>query len=182
MVARAKAVHRGTDGSVHYLRSTPDNSLLVITDPVLGVRRIPFEGPVRLVPRDSKSDAVHYESISATGSTRVAVWPGQEPAISDYGFCVYCAFPAPGRVGAGHDSELWPSCPSGGRAKPEPAPEPEQVLAVSSSNGTGGRPTESSKGTPRVRVLDAGPAPVQDEALSRSEAASRWGPTPGAYW
>lgn len=86
MSAVAKAVHRGSDGSVHYLMSTPDSSLLVITDPVLGVRRIPFDGPCRLLPQDSKSDAAHYESISATGSTRVVVWPGQEPAISDYGF------------------------------------------------------------------------------------------------
>jgi hypothetical protein len=96
----AKAVHRGPDGSLHYLMSTDVNSLLVIPDPALGVRRISFDGPVRLVPRDSKSDAVHYES-SASGSTRVVVCPGEEPAISDYGFCVYCAFPALGRVGAG---------------------------------------------------------------------------------
>jgi hypothetical protein len=188
MTAVAKAVHRGADGSVHYLMSTRDGSLLVIADPALGVRRISFDGPVRLVPQDSKSDAVHYESISATGSTRVAVWPGEEPAISDYGFCVYCAFPAPGRVGAGHDSELWPSCPSHGRAKPAPAHEPEPELrpAASSSTGTAGEPAESSKGKPRVRVLDASlrPAPEPEMApvptlepltgAEAREAASRW--------
>jgi hypothetical protein len=47
---------------------------------------------------------------------------------------------------------------------------------------TGGKPAESAKGKPRLRVLDAEPAPAQEEALLRGEAASSWGPTPGAYW
>ena len=58
-------------------------------------------------------------------------------------------------MGAGHDSELWPSCPSHGRAKPAPEPvqepgAPPEVAtraadalqpAVSSSTGTEDRPT-----------------------------------------
>jgi hypothetical protein len=77
MTALAKAVHRGDDGSVHYLVSTPESSLLVITDPVLGVDRIPFDGPVRMLPPRAPlgvpgevTGVVEYESISASGSTR----------------------------------------------------------------------------------------------------------------
>jgi hypothetical protein len=215
MTALAKAVHRGDDGSVHYLVSTPESSLLVITDPVLGVDRIPFDGPVRMLPPRAPlgvpgevTGVVEYESISASGSTRVSVRPGEVPFIYSMGVCFSCSFPPPDRAGMGHDYELWPVCsgdkgsrtptvvqaPEGTyfhhididhqKAFPvpgtvaQPAPEPAQ----SSSTGTAGEPTESSKGKPRVRVLDAGPAPVQEEGLSRGEAASRWGPTPGAYW
>jgi len=197
MTAVAKAVYRGSDGSLHYLSSSPDHSLLIITDPVLGVERIEFNGPAQLTSHP-KSDGVGYVSVSASTTTTVAVGPGQPPLIHQYGFCYPCAFPPLGQAVEGHDFELWPQCPPGDPHRkrradadsdnvvplPEPAPEPERVAAVSSSTGTGGEPTESSRRRPRVRVLDneSAPAPVQEEPLSRSEAASRWGPTPGAYW
>jgi hypothetical protein len=174
----AKAAHHGADGSVHYLSSSVNGSLLIIADPALGLRRIPLDGLCRLISAHP-SGAVRYEAIGATESTTVDVAPGREPLISSLGMCMSC-FVGP------HDFELWPVCPRSPRAKP--APEPEQVLGaqttVSSSTGTAGRPTESSRGKPSVRVLDieSAPAPVQEEPLSRSEAASRWGPTPGAYW
>jgi hypothetical protein len=195
MTTVAKAVHRGADGSVHYLMSTEDSSLLVITDPVLGVDKIRFDGPVRKKPprqlnRDPHpgevTDGVEYESISATGTTMVSIAPGRGPLITQYGFCVSCAFPPAGQLSRGHDYSLWPVCPGGeGSRRPptvvqapegmvihhigidhqkafpvpgpgaQPAPEPAQ----SSSNGTGGEPTGSSRGKPRMRVLDAEPAP-----------------------
>jgi len=43
----AKAVHRGADGSVHYLASSRDGSELIITDPVVGLSRVHFDGPCR---------------------------------------------------------------------------------------------------------------------------------------
>jgi hypothetical protein len=55
MTAVAKAVYRGSDGSVHYLSSSPDHSLLIITDPVLGVELIEFDGPAQLTSHP-KSD------------------------------------------------------------------------------------------------------------------------------
>jgi hypothetical protein len=214
MSAVAKAVHRGVDGSVHYLMSSNECSLLVVTDPALGVDRIEFDGPVRMLPPRTPlgvpgevAGVVEYESISASGSTRVSVRPGEVPFIYSMGVCFSCSFPPLDRAGMGHDYELWPVCPGGkGSRTPtvvqapeetvfhdididhqkafpvpgtvaQPAPEPAQP----SGTGTGGKPTESSKessrGKPRVRVLDAEPAPVQEEPLSRGEAASRWGPT-----
>jgi hypothetical protein len=111
MSTRAQAVHRGADGSVHYLADTAEGSLLIITDPVLGVVRLPFDGPCRLVPRDPNLpagyDAVQYESISGTESIMVSVSPGQEPLIHALGVCIACM------VGD-HDYELWQECPSGG--------------------------------------------------------------------
>jgi hypothetical protein len=162
MTAVAKAVYRGSDGSVHYLMSTPDSSLLVVTDPALGVRRFSFDGPCRLTR--SGADSVQYESISATGSATVTVWPGQEPLFSEYGFCTSCAFPPLGQPGRNHDYEQWPVCPSGDRAKPAPAPERVQEPAQPSSTGTAGRPTKPSRGKARVRVLDAEPARVPEPA------------------
>jgi hypothetical protein len=73
----AEAVHRGTDGSVHYLSSTPTGSQLIITDPALGVRRIPLDGPCRLTDRGDNTGSVVYESISAKESTTVTVSPGR---------------------------------------------------------------------------------------------------------
>jgi hypothetical protein len=194
MTAVAKAVYRGSDGSVHYLSSSPDHSLLIITDPVLGVERIEFDGPAQLTSHP-KSDGVGYVSVSAsTTTTTVAVGPGQPPLIHQYGFCFPCAFPPLGQAVEGHDFELWPQCPSGDphrkrRADADsdnivPLPEPSREPGSPSSTGTGAEPTEPSRGKPRVRVLDAEPEsePVQEESLSRREAASRWGPTPGAYW
>jgi hypothetical protein len=174
MTITAKAVHRGVDGSVHYLSFTNEASFLLITAPALGVRRIPVDGPCRLIA-GHPSGAALYEAIGATCSTTIDVQPGEEPRIRELGVCMSC-------TQGPHDFELWPVCPRSHR--PEPAPEPEQEPAVSSSTGTGGKPAESAKGKPRVRVLDAesAPAPVQEEPLSRSEAASRWGPTPGASW
>jgi hypothetical protein len=75
MKARAKRVHQGTDGSVHFLASSDTYSLLIITDPALGEDRIEFDGPCYLkspspmLPADY--DGVEYQSISRTGSTRV---------------------------------------------------------------------------------------------------------------
>jgi hypothetical protein len=186
MTITAKAVHRGVDGSVHFLSSSPDRSFLLITDPAFGVRRIPVEGLCRLIS-GHPSGAARYEAISPKWSTTIDVSPGQEPRIREMGWCDYCLVHT-----EGHDFELWPSCPSGDRHRRRkadadsdnvvPVPEPEQESVVSSGTGTGGEPASSSKGRPRVRVLDAESAPVQEEPLSRGEAASRWGPTPGAYW
>jgi hypothetical protein len=89
MTAVAKAVHRGTDGSVHYLMSTRENSLLVVTDPVLGVDKIRLDGPCRQTA--ARPDGpVQYEAIGTKGSTLVWVNPGQPTLISEYGFCVSC--------------------------------------------------------------------------------------------
>jgi hypothetical protein len=104
----AEAVHRGSDGSVHYLSSNPKASFLLITDPVVGVSRIPVDGLCRLIKADG--DSVEYQSIGARSSTTVRTSPGQEPLISEYGFCFSC-------VGGPHDYDLWPVCRSGDRGK-----------------------------------------------------------------
>jgi hypothetical protein len=79
----AKAVHRGADGSVHYLASSRDGSELIITDPVVGLSRINFDGPCRLVSRSpslpASYDAVEYKSTTVSGSSSVSVRPGQPP-------------------------------------------------------------------------------------------------------
>jgi hypothetical protein len=54
---------------------------------------------------------VEYESISASGSTRVSVRPGGVPFICSMGVCFSCSFPPLARAGMGHDYELWPVCP-----------------------------------------------------------------------
>jgi hypothetical protein len=73
----AKAVHRGSDGSVHYLVSAVKSSLLVVTDPGLGVRRIELDGLCRLISAHP-SGAVRYEAVGAAESTTVDVAPGRE--------------------------------------------------------------------------------------------------------
>lgn len=129
MTAVAKAVHRGADGSVHYLMSTPESSLLVITDPVLGVDKIRFDGPLRKkLPRQLNrdphpgevTDGVEYESISATGTTMVSTAAGRGPLITQYGFCASCAFPPAGQLSRGHDYSLWPVCPGGEGSRRSP--------------------------------------------------------------
>jgi hypothetical protein len=74
----AEAVYRGTDGSVHYMSSTPAGSQLIITDPVLGVRRIGLNGPYRLVHR-CDTGSVQYESISTQGAHRSLLARGSSP-------------------------------------------------------------------------------------------------------
>jgi hypothetical protein len=130
MGARARAVHRGADGSVHYLSSTPDGSLLIITDPAVGVTRIPFDGPCRLIPRSpllpAGYDAVDYRSIGASGSTLVSVRPGERPfTYGVTGLCDSC-------MDGPHDFGLWPVCPGEGERQvfgpaPVPASEPVSV-------------------------------------------------------
>jgi hypothetical protein len=182
----ARAVHRGQDGSVHFLSSTLTSSFLLLTDPTVGVSRIPVDGPCRLISAHP-SGAARYEAISPKLSTTVDVGPGQEPRIREMGWCDYCLVHT-----EGHDFELWPFCPSGDRHRKRradadsdnvvPLPEPLQAAGSPSSTGTGGKP--------RVRVLDAerapGMAPVPTlEPLTGAEAreaAARWGPTDGAYW
>jgi hypothetical protein len=192
MAAVAKAVHRGADGSVHYLSSSPDHSVLIITDPVLGVDRIELDGPCRLIPRGpnlpASYDSVVYESISATGSTRVDVSPGQ-PAFLHVmgGVCWSCAFTA--RDG-GHDYDLWPTCPSENRRTKRDedrgvvrlAPRPEDTAAVSSP-GTGASssaPPVEGRADPLVRVFDPQFTPAPVEPVTPPEI--RWGPGPGASW
>jgi hypothetical protein len=107
--AIAKAVHRGVDGSVHYLLSPPDGSLLIVTDPKVGVSKVPFDGPCRLMPRDPRLpvgyNAIHYESISGTESTLITVHPGRPPFENTIGgVCSSC-------MHGEHDFELWPVCP-----------------------------------------------------------------------
>jgi hypothetical protein len=126
-----------------------------------------------------------YESISASGSTRVSVRPGEVPFIYSMGVCFSCGFPPVDRAGMGHDYEFWPVClgtkgsrtPTVVQAPEEtvfheigidhqkafpvpgtvaqPAPEPAQ----SSGTDTPGVPADPSRGKPRVRVLDAESAP-----------------------
>jgi hypothetical protein len=138
MSAVAKAVHRGTDGSVHYLMSGAESSLLVVTDPALGVDRIEFDGPVRMLPPRTPlgvagevAGVVEYESISASGSTRVSVRPGEVPFTYSMGVCFSCSFPPPDRAGMGHDYELWPVCPGGkGSRTPTVVHAPEKGSAL----------------------------------------------------
>jgi hypothetical protein len=87
MTAVAKAVHRG-NGSVHYLSSSVDGSLLIVTDPALGIRRIPVEGPCRLIA-GHPSGAARYEAISATCSTTIDVQVGEGPSLYQGGACVF---------------------------------------------------------------------------------------------
>jgi hypothetical protein len=116
-------VYQGADGSAHFLSSTPERSVLIITDPVLGKDEITFDGPVRLVPLRAGSGAAEYESISASGSTTVQVSPGRAPFIRRVGnICTYCCFPPVGQLGRGHDYELWPVCPSDAQRRGDHAP------------------------------------------------------------
>jgi hypothetical protein len=79
----AEAVHRGIDGSVHYLASTPTGSqLIVVTDPVLGVRQPGLDGPCRLTDPGGNTGSVVYESISAKESTTITVCPGRSRATT----------------------------------------------------------------------------------------------------
>jgi hypothetical protein len=101
MSTLAKAVWRGDSGAVHYLSSTPEGSVLIVTDPVLGVERVHLDGPCRMV---TGSSSYMYLSISATGSTQITP-TATGLLISEYGFCTYC-------MTGPHDYELWPVCPS----------------------------------------------------------------------
>jgi hypothetical protein len=108
MSTLARAVHRGGDGSVHYLSSADDGSTLIIADPALG-KAVPIrlDGPCRLRSR-TDDGRVEYEAIGTVYSTLVVVSPGSPPLISEYGFCSSCmTLPS-------HDYELWPVCPSEG--------------------------------------------------------------------
>ena len=105
----AEVVHRGSDGSAHFLSSSAGGSLLIITDPAVGVVKIPFDGPCRLTPRSPNLpagyDAVDYESVGVSGSTMVSVHPGEMPSsYSVAGVCFAC-------VAGPHDYSLWPVCP-----------------------------------------------------------------------
>jgi hypothetical protein len=174
MSTLAKAVHRGADGSVHYLATTAEGSLLIITDPVLGVRRLPFDGPCRLVRQGGGS--AEYESISATSSISVTVNPGQEPLISELiGICTACVFPLVGQPDKGHDYGLWPYCPSSDRekdgnvvplpprsepvrervpAEPVQEPEPASSPGTSAPIGAVSASAEGAQSDAGVRWLD----------------------------
>jgi len=107
----AKAVHRGADGSVHYLASSRDGSELIITDPVVGLSRINFDGPCRLVSRSpslpASYDAVEYESITVSGSSSVSVRPGQPPFEHSIGGVWWAC------MHGDHDFSVWQVCPRG---------------------------------------------------------------------
>jgi hypothetical protein len=110
--ARARAVHRGADGSVHFLSSGPTSSELIITDPVARLSRLHFDGPCRLKPRNPNLPvtyvAVDYESIGAEGSSMISVSPGERPFIHGLGGgCFSC-------MDGSHDFGLWPVCPGEG--------------------------------------------------------------------
>jgi hypothetical protein len=194
MSTLAEAVHRGTDGSVHYLSSTPTGSQLIVTDPVLGVRRLSLDGPCRLTDPGGNTGSVVYESISAKESTTVTVSPGQEPSFHILGgFCTHCVFDA---GGAGHDFDLWPECPFGDQVKeqiqdaavvrltprPEPAPEPaadsapepapRSGIGTSDAQAEAPEPVQSA---PRVHALDV------DPPLSKREREMRWGGPAGGW-
>jgi hypothetical protein len=175
MSALAEAVHRGRDGSVHYLASSPTGSQLIITDPVLGVRRQSFDGPCVLV---SNTGSVEYRSISRTESITVWVRPGQEPSIhSIIGVCAEC-------MAGDHDFEHWPHCPGSDREpkadvlplqpRSEPVAEPVVEPAPCSSTGTG-----DAQAAPRVRVLDPQYTPPSEEPVAPPEM--RWGGPAGGW-
>lgn len=189
MNAVAKAVHRGADGSVHYLSSTVDGSLLIIADPAYGAVKIPLDGPCRQVPRGPNLPAgyvtVAYESISATGNTLITVRPGRPPFEHTIGgVCSSCMF-------GEHDFGLWPVCPSGNRHKKR---DTESVDEPGTSAAPSTPPDAPAKGKARVLRLDAKkpapepgmpPAPAAEPMRSRQERRdleTRWGPGPGAYW
>jgi len=183
----AQAVHRGSDGSVHYLSSTPTGSMLIIADPVLGVSRIRFDGLCRLIPRDPRLpagyDAVQYLSISAAESTRVTVRPGRAPFLHTIGgVCWECML-------GEHDFGLWPVCPRGGGERvggygPGPAAvrEGEDVESVDLYRVTPSRPTDAVEAP--APVLEAVPevepaAPVHElpqvpEVSLEVEQAAAW--------
>jgi hypothetical protein len=173
-------VYQGADGSAHFLSSTPDRSVLIITDPVLGKDEITFDGPVRLLPPRAGATAVAYESISASGSTTVQVSPGQQPAIRSVGsICVYCCFPPVGQLGRGHDYGLWPVCPGEAQRRRDHAP--------GSSTSTAARPVEAPQGPTdgpaQVPVPDREAAPeLVEPPRSGWESRAAWGPGPGADW
>src|SRR5512133_18135 len=115
MNTRAKKVYQGADGSVHFLSSGVDYSVLIITDPKLGRDQIEFDGPVRLLPRHPllpvDFDGVQYQSVSASGSTMVTVHPGRPPfEHSLAGVCDSCMF-------GEHDYSVWPVCPGDHRGR-----------------------------------------------------------------
>lgn len=155
MGAVAEAVHRGADGSVHYLSSSVDGSLLIIADPAYGVARIPLGGPCRQVPRGPNLPAgyrgVVYESVSAAGSTLITVSPGRPPFEHTIGgVCSSCML-------GEHDFELWPVCPG---PLPEPVKEPSSASGSGTSAVPSTPPDAPAKGKARVRWLDAKkPAP-----------------------
>jgi hypothetical protein len=122
---------------------------------VLGVERIPFDGPVQLVSRGpfhSSDDAsVQYESIGAGGSTRVTVSPRQPAFVHTVrGMCWSC-------MDGSHDFELWPFCPRG-RTAPQ------------SGIRTSARPTETPQNPPdgpaRVPVGDPEPAQTPQQGMA----------------
>ena len=155
MGAVAKALHRGADGSVHYLSSTVDGSLLIIADPAYGVVKIPLEGPCRQVPRGPNLPAgyvaVVYESISATGSTLLTVSPGRPPFEHTIGgVCSSC-------MQGEHDFESWPVCP---RPLAQPVKKPSSASSPGMSATPNTPPEAPAKGKARERWLDAKkPAP-----------------------
>jgi hypothetical protein len=104
-------VHRGTDGSVHYLSSSPEGSDLIFTSPAFGVAQEHFDGPVRMV----KSRAGHmYEMISATESTTITPMTTGMLLHTIGGICFHCAGPDADWAlpyNERHDYDLWPHCP-----------------------------------------------------------------------
>jgi hypothetical protein len=194
MSTLAKAVHRGSDGSVHYLSSNVDGSTLVITDPKLGrVPPIRVDGLCRLSYRTG-GDRVEYEAIGTVCSTLVSVSPGDPPLISEYGFCTSC-------MAGDHDYELWPNCPSEGvreRAKGQRAaattepttglqlvsePEPDPVVAPvpvtepEPEPARRGARLRSLSGKPGTDAVDVDPEDVVQPARSLASRVWASGPT-----
>jgi hypothetical protein len=170
MSTLAKAVHRGADGSV------------------LGVRRLPFDCPCRLVHRGD-TGSVQYESISSTWSTSITVSPGQQPNISELiGICTACVLPPFGRPDNGHDYELWPECPSSDREKKRnqdgenvvpPPSRSEPVKTPVAANGAVSANAEGAQNGAGVRWLDAKPA--REPQPSAWELEARWGGPAGSW-
>jgi hypothetical protein len=181
MGARARAVYRGADGSVHYLSSTAESSVLIVTDPAVGMTKIPFDGPCRLVPRSpllpAGYDAVDYESVGVSGSTMISVSPGGVPSTySVTGVCISC-------VEGPHDYSLWPVCPMGDRVsygqhdgevgevarvrapRSEPVEEPEPAV-----DPEPGEPVEEPAEEPEVP-----PVAVEVERDARALGVHVWG-------
>ena len=154
----AKAVHRGVDGSVHYLSSSDTFSLLIIADPAYGAAKavkIVLDGPCRKLARGPNLPAgyrgVEYESISANGSTLITVSPGRQPfEHTIVGVCSSC-------MDGEHDFELWPVCP---RPLAQPVKKPSSASSPVTSAAPSTPPEAPAKGKARVRWLDARkPAP-----------------------
>jgi hypothetical protein len=179
MSAVAKAVHRGANGSVHYLSSTVDGSLLIIADPAYGVVKIPLDGPCRQVPRGPNLPAgyrgVVYESVSATGSTQITVSPGRRPFEHTIGGVCSCC------VLGVHDFELWPVCPRRNGPNPRdymaPGDDGGEAVNVELYRMNPGRIVDAVEAPAQVLEAEPIPEPEPEPVRGKAPVPTAVGPT-----